>query len=108
MGQIKNIKLHIVTDIKRKKAIFKVWCSVYQLRLKSVEISCFKQLTLSKCPKYQYPNLPVCTAHSFCMTMTSISLGRKWPRSLVLPKSMWKHSGLDCLPKLFKVVTSGI
>merc|ERR1712168_1206044 len=47
-GQIKNIKLHIVTDIKVafQKNICKVWCSVIQLRLKFVEISCFKQLTL--------------------------------------------------------------
>merc|ERR1711931_481450 len=54
-----------------RKDICKVWCSVYQLRLESVEISCFKQLTLSKWPMYQSPNLPVSTVPSFYTTMTS-------------------------------------
>merc|ERR1712168_678904 len=80
-----------------RKDICKVWCSVYQLRLKSVEISCFKQLTLSKWPMYQSPNLPVSTVPSFYTTMTSISPLRKLPRSSVLPKSTWKPSGLDSL-----------
>merc|ERR1712212_148477 len=109
-GQIKNIKLHIVTDIKVafQKNICKVWCSVIQLRLKSVEISCFKQLTLSKWPMYQSPNLPVSTVPSFCTTMTSISPARKWQRSSVLPRSTWKPFGLDSLQKLSKVETLGI
>merc|ERR1712212_295572 len=104
MGQIKNIKLHIVTDIK---LFDNTKCGVLcvQLRLKSVYISYFEQLTLSQCPKFQFPNLPVCTVHSFCTTMTSTSLARKWPRSSMLQKSTWRHSGLDCLPKLFKDAT---
>merc|ERR1712168_586384 len=109
-GQIKNIKLHIVTDIKVafQNNICKVWCSVIQLRLKSVEILCFKQLTLTKWPMYQCPNLPVSTVPSFYTTMTSISPPRKWRRLSVLLKSTWKPSGLDFSQKLSKVETLGI
>merc|ERR1712133_22836 len=96
MGQIKNIKLHIVTDIK--------------VTLKSV-VSCYtakvqtEQLTLTKWPIFQLLNLLACTVLSFCMMTTSTSLVRRWPKSSLLQKSMWKLSGLDSSQKLFKDAT---
>merc|ERR1712126_739124 len=86
MGQIKNIKLHIVTDIK--------------VTLKSV-VSCYtakvqtEQLILTKWPIFQLLNLLVCTVLSFCMMTTSTSLVKRWPKSYLLQKSTWKLSGLD-------------
>merc|ERR1712180_34109 len=58
MGQIKNIKLHIVTDIKP--------------RLSNNSHS-------KRWPTFQFQNLLVCTVPSSCTTMTSISPGRRWP-----------------------------
>merc|ERR1711973_164177 len=75
MGQIKNIKLHIVTDIK--------------VTLKSV-VSCYtakvqtEQLTLTKWPIFQLLSLLVCTVLSFCMMTISTSLVKRWPKSYLL------------------------
>merc|ERR1712221_46771 len=72
MGQIKNIKLHIVTDIK--------------VTLKSV-VSCYtakvqtEQLTLTKWLIFQLLNLLACTVLSFCMMTTSTSLVKRWQKS---------------------------
>merc|ERR1711862_611191 len=100
MGQIKNIKLHIVTDIKNKKHLISVVsCLAAKVQSRATHIS-------QKWLKFQHRNLPVSTVPLFCTTTTLTSPERKWLRSSVQLKSTWKLSGPVFLRRLFKDATS--
>merc|ERR1712156_30305 len=83
MGQIKNIKLHIVTDIKR-------------LSLPHTPFTKTKWLTFPPL------NLRACTAHSYYTMTTSTSQLKRSQRLSVRPKSTLKRSGRVSSLKLSK------